>query len=81
MSIEYRDRGLRHLLTDQIKLASVSCGSVEIIIMHPDTWIELLAELIATNSKGWDRFSDKMIYKGIRVVRSEDVDWGKFLVY
>lgn len=56
---------------------------VEHIVMHPDTWEEVLKEIISSNGSSYHKSTENMKdikYKGIRVVRSTDVEKFKFLI-
>lgn len=49
-----------------------------IIIVNSKTWEKLICEIV--DSSFYDEFSVKLIYRGIRVLRSYDVEENKFEV-
>lgn len=49
-----------------------------LIVMHPETWIDLVKEIFGKNGMEVNRQDQNMKYKGIKVLRSLDVNEGGF---
>ena len=49
-----------------------------IIVMHPQTWVNLVEEVISENSTAINKLSPGMLYRGIKVFRSLDLLEGEF---
>ena len=51
-----------------------------VIVMHHKTWFDLMKEVIGKNDMSINRYSSDMKYKGIKILRSEDVLENEFIV-
>jgi hypothetical protein len=48
------------------------------IVMHPQTWVDLVKEVIAKDGMAINRYDQNMKYRGIKVLRSLDLLEGEF---
>jgi len=52
----------------------------DLIVMHPQTWVDLKKEVFDLDSTVINRHDPSLKYKGIRVIRSLDIEENLFLV-
>lgn len=50
----------------------------KLIVMHPQTWIDLTKEVFGNNGMYINRYDSNMKYRGIKVIRSLDLLEGEF---
>lgn len=48
------------------------------IVMHPQTWVDLVKEVTAKDGMAINRYDQNMKYRGIKVLRSLDLLEGEF---
>jgi hypothetical protein len=55
---------------------------INFIIMHPETYIDLYREFSINSIYMWKNphFSDNISYRGIKVLRSVDIERGEFIL-
>lgn len=49
-----------------------------LIVMHPQTWVDLVKEVICKDGMAINRYDQNMKYRGIKVLRSLDLLEGEF---
>ena len=50
----------------------------KLIVMHPQTWVDLVKEVTAKDGMAINRYDQNMKYRGIKVLRSLDLLEGEF---
>ena len=50
----------------------------KLIVMHPQTWIDLVKEVTGKDGMAINRYIQNMKYRGIKVLRSLDLLEGEF---
>lgn len=50
----------------------------KLIVMHPQTWVDLVKEVISKDGMAINRYDPNMKYRGIKVLRSLDLLEGEF---
>lgn len=50
----------------------------KLIVMHPQTWVDLVKEVFWKDGMEINRFDQNMKYRGIKVLRSLDLLEGEF---
>jgi len=66
-------------LENQIhKLIMETAREPKLIVMHPQTWVELAKEVTGKDGMYINRHDPKMKYRGIKVLRSLDLLEGEF---
>lgn len=50
----------------------------KLIVMHPQTWVDLAKEVIGKDGMVINRYDPNMKYRGIKVLRSLDLLEGEF---
>ncbi len=55
-----------------------SAREPKIIVMHPQTWVDLEKEVTGKDGIAINRYDPNMKYKGIKVLRSLDLLEGEF---
>jgi hypothetical protein len=50
----------------------------KLIVMHPQTWIDLVKEVTSKNGMAINKYDQNMKYRGIKVLRSLDLLEGEF---
>jgi hypothetical protein len=50
----------------------------KLIVMHPQTWVDLVKEVTGKDGMAINRYDPNMKYRGIKVLRSLDLLEGEF---